>query len=49
MVKIQSLAGFKLQICGVGRDHHVHCATTSVTRFGDLLDFGALFKAFGNN
>ena len=22
---------------------------TSVTRFGDLLDFGKLFKAFGNN
>ena len=21
----------------------------SVTRFGDLLDFGQLFKAFGNN
>ena len=24
-------------------------AATSVTRFGDLLDFGQLFKAFGNN
>ena len=24
-------------------------ATNSVTRFGDLLDFGQLFKAFGNN
>ena len=23
--------------------------TTSVTRFGDLLDFGQLFKAFDNN
>ena len=22
---------------------------SSVTRFGDLLDFGQLFKAFGNN
>ena len=22
---------------------------TSVTRFGDLLDFGQLFKAFGTN
>ena len=22
---------------------------TSVTRFGDLLDFGKVFKAFGNN
>ena len=22
---------------------------TSVTRLGDLLDFGALFKAFGSN
>ena len=24
-------------------------ASFSVTRFGDLLDFGQLFKAFGNN
>ena len=24
-------------------------ATISVTRFGDLLDFGQFFKAFGNN
>ena len=24
-------------------------AIISVTRFGDLLDFGPLFKAFGNN
>ena len=23
--------------------------TSSVTRLGDLLDFGQLFKAFGNN
>ena len=23
--------------------------TTNVTRLGDLLDFGQLFKAFGNN
>ena len=23
--------------------------TTSVTRSGDILDFGQLFKAFGNN
>ena len=23
--------------------------TTSVTRLGNLLDFGQLFKAFGNN
>ena len=23
--------------------------TNSVTRLGDLLDFGQLFKAFGNN
>ena len=22
---------------------------SSVTKFGDLLDFGQLFKAFGNN
>ena len=22
---------------------------SSVTRFGDLLDFGQVFKAFGNN
>ena len=25
------------------------CLLGSVTRFGDLLDFGQLFKAFGNN
>ena len=24
-------------------------STSSVTRLGDLLDFGPLFKAFGNN
>ena len=24
-------------------------STTSVTRLGDLLDFGQVFKAFGNN
>ena len=24
-------------------------AGSSVTRFGDLLDFGQVFKAFGNN
>ena len=24
-------------------------STVSVTRFGDLLDFGQLFKAFGSN
>ena len=24
-------------------------AASSVTRLGDLLDFGQLFKAFGNN
>ena len=25
------------------------CIETSVTKLGDLLDFGQLFKAFGNN
>ena len=25
------------------------CLATSVTRLGDLLDFGQLFKAFDNN
>ena len=33
-------------------DHHGGVGTgdaTSVTRFGDLLDFGQVFKAFGNN
>ena len=25
------------------------CEAISVTRLGDLLDFGQLFKAFGNN
>ena len=27
----------------------LYMAATSVTRLGDLLDFGQLFKAFGNN
>ena len=26
-----------------------YLVTISVTRFGNLLDFGPLFKAFGNN
>ena len=26
-----------------------HLVTVSVTRFGDLLHFGQIFKAFGNN
>ena len=26
-----------------------YCLGNSVTRFGDLLDFGQLFKAFRNN
>ena len=33
-------------------DDSVNCATTSsasVTRLGDLFDFGQLFKAFGTN
>ena len=25
------------------------CTANNVTRLGDLLDFGQLFKAFGNN
>ena len=28
---------------------HGQINTSSVTRFGDLMDFGQLFKAFGNN
>ena len=28
---------------------HIIKSTDSVTRLGDLLDFGALFKAFSNN
>ena len=32
------------QISEVGSD-----LATSVTRFGDFLDFGQLFKAFGRN
>ena len=27
----------------------VHSVEDSVTRFGNLLDFGQVFKAFGNN
>ena len=26
-----------------------NCLVSSVTRFGDLLDFGQVFKAFGKN
>ena len=29
--------------------HFLNWAGDSVTRFGDLLDFEPLFKAFGNN
>ena len=35
-----------------GGDHHFDnfaTATTSVTKSGDLLDFGQLFKVFGNS
>ena len=35
-----------------GRHRRIHRALvvpTSVTRLGDFLDFGKLFKAFGNN
>ena len=28
---------------------HCGCNLGSVTRLGDLLDFGQVFKAFGNN
>ena len=27
----------------------IFCTTTSVSRLGDLLDFGQVFKAFGSN
>ena len=27
----------------------INALATSVTRFGDFLDFGQFFKAFGNN
>ena len=35
----------------VGRyvEHFTTSTTASVTRFGDLLDFGEVFKVFGNN
>ena len=36
----------KYGIMSIGADLS---GATSVTRFGDLLDFGQLFKAFGNN
>ena len=38
------MTGFELRISGVRSDH-----SYSVIRFGDLLDFGQLFKAFGYN
>ena len=31
------------------RNHSIPCVLISVTRLGDLLHFGKLFKAFGNN
>ena len=36
-------------IVGVEGDLAYHVTMTSVTRLGDLLDFGKVFKAFGNN
>ena len=43
------MTGFEPRISGVGRDRSTNWDTTSVTRSGNLLDFGQLFKAFGNN
>ena len=42
---MQSIVGFQVAF------HQLLYKTTvaSVTRFDDLLDFGPLFKAFGNN
>ena len=33
----------------IGRRKKKDVVVISVTRLGDLLDFGKLFKAFGNN
>ena len=43
--------GFELRTSGVGGNRFFNLATitASVTRLGDLLDFGPFFKAFGNN
>ena len=43
------MTGFELRSCDIGRDLSANRATASVTRLGDFLDFGQLFKAFGNN
>ena len=38
-----------IQVADNHTDHLTTNITASVTRLGDLLDFGQLFKAFGNN
>ena len=48
------LTGFEPRTSEVGNDRSTNWATTishpiSATRLGDLLDFGQVFKAFGNN
>ena len=51
----QSKVLYTLKMYAVGLDEGpwvlvtLITASTSVTRLGDLLDFGQLFKAFGNN
>ena len=37
------------QLVSLMGQYAIYYAALSVTRLGDLLDFGHLFKAFGNN
>ena len=47
--KSSPMTGFEPWTSGIGNDHSTNWATTSVTRFGDLLDLWQLFKAWANN
>ena len=47
MTRLQIFLFFCLLLSS--RSFHLNNVTISVTRLGDLLDFGHLFKAFGNN
>ena len=48
---VDVLSGHFLAACLFGAHFLIkdQIDATSVTRLGDLLDFGQLFKAFGNN
>ena len=43
------LGGLTVLIVGAVQVNVELCYAVSVTRLGDLLNFGSVFKAFGNN